>query len=138
MTSRSVRSYRVTECLISPVSYRTNACPPGFLSRYSGARGSVIEQISNLLKCRGPISKKYPTDRSVVYRYRRSTELDEVSCAGIETIPNLPKCGVPVPDEHPYPRYCGRGYIPVSTSYRAYRSFEFWYRVRAEPCQSVL
>ena len=102
--------------------------PPVLWSRYTGTRGTGIELISNLPKCRVSVSnlcteltevsgtgvekirnlpkcrvhvsKNYRTDRSVGYRYRNNAEPTEVSGTGIEAAPN----------KYPYPRYCGRGY----------------------------
>ena len=62
--------------------------------------GGFLAGVPNLTKCRVPVSKKYPTYRSVGYWYRTNTELTEVSGSGIEKIPNLPRHRVPASRLH--------------------------------------
>ena len=97
---------------------------------YREVSGTGIDFVPNLPKCRVPVSSPYRTNtgtpgivvegipvRGVQMSGR--TELTEVSGTGIEVVPNLPKCRVPVlrlyrttpvgkiPPEYPYP---GVGY----------------------------
>ena len=69
--------------------------------------GTGIDIVPILPKCSVPVLMLYRTYRSVRYRYeslcqyRRyqhpyRTELTEVSGTGIDVVPNLPKCPVPV------------------------------------------
>ena len=75
---------------------------------------------------------RYGTGILGTYRYGCRTELTDVSGTGIDVVPNLPKCPVPVlmnyevsstgidvPNIPKYP-------VPVVSPYRAYRSV--WYR----------
>ena len=61
-----------------------------------------------------------PNLPSVRHRYWWCTELTEVSGTGIDAVPNLPKCPVPVW------KFVPVSAVPVSMSYRTYRSV--WYR----------
>ena len=69
--------------------------------------GTGIDVVPKLPKCPVPVLMLYRTYRSVLYRYeslyryRRyrygyRTELTGVSGTGIDVVPNLPKCPVPV------------------------------------------
>ena len=66
----------------------------------------------------------YQTYRSVWYRYWCRTELTEVSGTGIDVVPNLPKCPVPVLTSLPVPA------VPVSISCR---TFQYRYWCHTEP-----
>ena len=88
--------------------------------------GTGIDVVPNLPKCPVPVLMLYRTYRSVryryesLYRYRRyrypyRAELTEVSGTGIDVVPNLPKCPV-----------------PVLLSYRTYRSVWYRYLCRTE------
>ena len=56
-------------------------------------------------------------------------ELSEVSSTGIEVVPNLPKCRGTAIEVVPNLPKCR---VPVSSSYRTYRSAGYRYRVRTE------
>ena len=62
----------------------------------------------------------YRTCRSVRYRYWCRTELTEVSGNGIDVVPKLPKC-----------------VVPVLMSYRTYRSVRYRYWCHTEPTEVV-
>ena len=119
-----------------------------------------MDVVPKLPKCPVPVLVSYRTHRSVRYRYRclyrthRSvqyryeslyrfrryrypcrTELTEVSGTGIDVVPNLPRCPVPVLKSY---RTCrGVRYrhrclteltevsVPVLVSYRTYRSVRY-------------
>ena len=83
--------------------------------------GAGIDIVPNLPMCRVPVLMLYRTCRSVwhryesLYRHRRyrypyRTELTEVFGTGMDIVPNLPKCAV-----------------PVLMSYRTYRSVRYRY-----------
>ena len=93
-----------------PVLIRTE------LTELSGTGIDPVLIVPNLTKGTVPVLMLYRTYRSVQYRYEsmyryrryqdpRRTELAEVFSTGIDVVPNLPKCPV-----------------PVLTSYRIYRS----------------
>ena len=96
--------------------------------------GTSIDAVPNLLKCPVPISKSvsvpvlmpYRTYQSVWHRYWCCTERIEVSGTGIDVVPNLPKCLVPVWNFIPITA------VPVSMSYRTYRSVRYRYWCRTE------
>ena len=68
--------------LMSYRTYRNHKCPVQVLIPYRNYR-SVRYRYESLYRCRR-------------YRYSCRTELTEVSDIGIDVIPNLPKCPVPV------------------------------------------
>ena len=72
-----------------------------------------------------PVWMSYRTYRSVRYRYWCRTELTDVSGTGID-VPKLPKCPVPIWKSVPVPA------VPVSISYRSYRSVRYRYWRRTE------
>ena len=87
----------------------------------TGTGGTGIHVVLKLPKCPVPALMSYRSYRSVryryesLYRYRRyrypcRTEVTEVSGAGIDVVPKLPKCPV-----------------PVLMSYRTYRSIRYRY-----------
>ena len=97
------------------------------------ARGTGIELMSNIPKCRVPVYNEYRTYRSVgyryrknaefcrgvVYRYRKTTELTEVWFTRIEKNTQLPEVSATgieaVPNKYPYPRYFGLAVDGTST-----------------------
>ena len=87
--------------------------------------GTGIGVIPNLPKCPVPLLMSYRTYRSVRYRYWCCTEVTEVSGTGID-VPSLPKSPVPVWTSVPVPA------VPVSMSYRTYRSVRYRYWCRTE------
>ena len=89
-----------------------------------------MDVVPNLPKCSVRVSMSYWTYRSVRYRYWYCTEITEApgtgmkvctgtSGTGIDIVPNLPKCAV-----------------PVSISYRTCRSVRYWYWCRTEFTQA--
>ena len=93
----SYRTYR-------SVRYRYRCC-----TEHTEVSGTGIDAVPNLAKCPVPVLILYRTYRSVryrygsLYRYRRyryrypyRTELTEVCGTGIDVVPKLPKCPVPV------------------------------------------
>ena len=56
----------------------------------------VFDVVPNLLMGRVTVLLSYQTCRSVRYRYCCRTEVTEVSGTGIDVVPKLPKCLVPV------------------------------------------
>ena len=68
----------------------------------------------------------YGTYRSVRYRHWCRTELAELSGTGIDVVPTLSKCPVPVWKSVPVPA------APVSMSYRTYRRVRYRYWCRTE------
>ena len=100
-----------------------------------------------------PVLMSYRTYQSVRYRYWCCTEVTEVSGTGIDVVPNLPECLVPV--LMLYRNYWSIWYgidvvpntprcpvpvwksgpvpaVPVSISYRSYRSVRYRYWCRTE------
>ena len=84
-----------------------------------------------------PALMSYRTYRSSRYRYRCRTEYTEVAGIGIDVVPNLPNCPVPVLLYRPY-RSVGTGIdavpnlpkcpVPVLILYRTYRSVRYRYK----------
>ena len=73
-----------------------------------------------------PVWMSYRSYRRVRYRYWRRTEVTEVPGTGIDAVPNLTKCPVPVWKSVPVPA------VPVSISYRSYRNVRYRYWRRTE------
>ena len=88
--------------------------------------GTGIDAVPNLPKCSKPVLMLYRSYRSVWYRYWCCTDLSEVSGIGIDVVPSLPKCLVPVWKSVSVPA------VPVSISYRNYRSIRYRYWCRTE------
>ena len=99
---------------------QTNTKIQGCVRYGTGILGTGMD-VPNLSKFPVPVLMSYRTYRSVRYRYWCCTELTEVSGTGIDVVPNLPKCPVPVLKSVPVPA------VPVSMSYRTYRSVRYRY-----------
>ena len=91
----SYRTYRSVRCRYLR---RTNLpkCPVPVLTSYqfTEVSGTGID-VPKLPKCPVPVLM-YRTYRSVRYRYWCRTEVTEASGTGIDIVPNLPTCSVPV------------------------------------------
>ena len=108
-------------------------CPVPVLMLYRNYR-SVRYPYESLYRVPVPVSMSYRTYRSVWYRYWCRTELTEVSGTGINVVPNLPKCPVPVLMYQTYPSIqywykcrtkLPKCPVPVLMSYRTYRSVRY-------------
>ena len=106
---------------VCSVRYQYSRYRYGCHTELTEVSGTGTDVVPNLLKCPVPVLmlyRNYPSVRyryESLYRYRRyrypcHTELTEVSGTGIDVVPNLPKCPV-----------------PVLMTYRTYRSFRCRY-----------
>ena len=101
----AVRGHKFTR--VCSVRYRYSRYRYGCRTEVTEMSGTGIDVAPNLPKCPVPVLMLYRTYRSVryryesLYRYRRyrypyRTELTEVSGTGVDVVPNLPECPVPV------------------------------------------
>ena len=142
MLCRNYRSVRSRYCCCTEL---TKVSGTG-MKVCTGTGGAGVHIVPNLRKCPLLVLMSCRTYRSVQYRYeslyrfRRyrypcRTELTEVSGTGIDVVPNLPRCPVPVLMSY---RTCrGVRYrhrclteltevsVPVLVSYRTYRSVRY-------------
>ena len=118
------RTYRSVRYLYWGCTELTEVCGTG-MKVCTGTGGTGID-VPNLMKCPVPVLMSYRIYRSIQYRYWCGTELTEVSGSGIDDVPDLPKCPVPVRKSVPIRA------VPVSMSYRTYRSIRYRCACRTE------
>ena len=143
------------------VRYRYSRYRYGCHTELTEVSGTGIDVVPNLPKCPVPVLMLHRNYRSVRYRYKSTyryrryrypcrTELTEAFGTGIDVVPKLPKCPVPVlmsSRTHRGVRYrysctevtevsgtgidvvpkLPKGPVPVLLSYRTYRSVRYGY-----------